>query len=215
MTAFNSRGSGKLAAALLLGVALAVTPAVADKGGNGGNAGNGGNGGNSSQSSGGNGGSHAKSDTQQGKSATSQKASKTNKTKKSAETDDDATDTASANSFGNINGFLHASPKALANASPKSVIGRVMTAYGAQLQSYLDASATAGDGSTDDTATTTAPTAADLQAALQKVSNKPVTAEMIAAVNDKLIATNPALSASLANSGKTVDQLDAEISAGL
>lgn len=215
MTGFNLRGGGKFAAALLLGVALIATPALAGKGGNGGNGGGGGNSSHSGGNNGGNGGAQSKSGAQQGKSAASHKAGKTTDTTDTTDTAETAgtEDDASGNAFGNINGFLHASPKALAHASSKSVIGRVVSAYGAKLQSYLDAAPAEGDSGTDGEAA--APTAADLQAALQKVSNKPVTAEMIAAVNDKLIATNPALSASLANSGKTVDELDAEISAGL
>ena len=52
-------------------------------------------------------------------------------------------------------------------------------------------------------------------AALAAAANKPLTPDVIKAVNDKLLATNPDLAASLAASGKTPEDLANEIAAAL
>jgi hypothetical protein len=92
----------------------------------------------------------------------------------------------SANDLGALNGFFHASPKALAHASPKSEIGKVV-AYGNLLGSFL----TPQKGATP-------PTLAQLAAALKAAANKPLSAAIIGAVNTKLAATNPSLSTAIA-----------------
>ncbi|MGT2466597.1 hypothetical protein ACVOMV_18575 [Mesorhizobium atlanticum] len=90
-----------------------------------------------------------------------------------------------ANDLGALNGFFHASPKALAKASPKSEIGKV-EAYGNLLASFLTP-----------TAGTTPPTLAQLAAALQLAANKPLSVAIIEAVDTKLAATNPSLATSI------------------
>lgn len=200
----------KLSAALLLGVALAGSPAFADKGGGG----HGGNGGGNSEH--GNSGDHgggkqnASDHSGHGKSGSHVKADDADDDS-TDETDDTADDSAAApkasttgqaaRAAGKLNGFLHASPTAIANASPKSALGKVRDGYGALLGAYLDPAAT------------TKPTAAELAAALEAASNKPVTADVIARVNAKLMKLDPTLSANLGT--KTPDQLAAEIAAAL
>ena len=108
---------------------------------------------------------------------------------KSADATQDAGTTSNGNSasaLGALNGFIHASPKALANASPKSEIGKAAVVYAGLLQNYL-APATG----------TTPPTLAQLASALSAAANKPLTPAIIEAVNAKLEATNPALAQSL------------------
>lgn len=176
MTDMLSKLMPRTLALALLGVALAGAPALADKGGNG-NGNSGGDHGNSASAHDGSMG--------QGKSATGTAAS-----------------SGAASKYGKLNGFLHASPTAIANASPKSAIGKV-AAYGRLLDAYVSADAT------------TKPTLQELQDALRAASNKPVTADTVAAVNAKLLDVNADLAASLAASGKTADDLNAELSAGL
>ena len=56
---------------------------------------------------------------------------------KSADATQDAGTTSNGNSasaLGALNGFIHASPKALANASPKSEIGKAAVVYAGLLQ---------------------------------------------------------------------------------
>ncbi|MFN4143632.1 hypothetical protein [Aestuariivirga sp.] len=196
MMNIDLRAFGKTASAVLLGMALAAAPALAEKGGNGkgGNGGTGGGGGGGSSNSQSSNGGGAKS-----QSAKSAKATKTTKATKS----EDGSGDASASSFGNINGFLHASPNALANASANSLIGRVTMVYGAQLRSYLN-------GTPDDTE----PTLEDLQNTLDEIANKDVTPEMIAAINQKLVENDPELAGYLETSGKTLEDLNIEVETG-
>lgn len=175
MKAFNTGGLVRLSTAVLLGLTLAGAPALADKGGNGG--GNGKSGENQGST---------KSNPGQTKVATAKATG------------------AGASTYGKLNGFLHASPKALAKASPNSAIGKVAKVYAGLLNSYLNPV----EG-------TTPPTAQEVAAALAAAANKPLTAAVIAKVNDKLIATNPDLSASLTASGKTAADLATEIAAAL
>ena len=91
-----------------------------------------------------------------------------------------------ANDLGALNGFFHASPKALAHASPKSEIGKV-EAYGNLLAGFLTPAAG-----------TTPPTLAQLAAALKAAANKPLSVAIIEAVDAKLAATNPSLATSIA-----------------
>ena len=83
-----------------------------------------------------------------------------------------------ASAFGKLNGFMHASPAALADASANSAIGKIAIVYAGLLESYLS----------DPTTTTTL---VDLQAALSDAANKPLSPEIIQAVNDKLATVDP------------------------
>jgi hypothetical protein len=95
-------------AAILLGAVLVASPALA-KNGKGGGAGNG----------------HEDS-----KNAD-------NSAQDASASDASTSKAKSAGSLGALNGFMHASPKALAHASAKSEIGRVAVVYGGLLQNYL------------------------------------------------------------------------------
>lgn len=109
-----------------------------------------------------------------------------------------------ARGYGKLNGFMHASATALAKASPKSSIGQVSKVYAGLLASYLAPAAG-----------TTAPSITQVASALAAAANKPLTAAQIAAINQRLLATNPTLAASLTTSGKTAEQLAAEVAAAL
>jgi len=144
--------------ALLLGVALAASPALADRGGNGGNGGAGGG----SSHAGGNG---------KGQGADHSKAGKDNgagSTDTDTDTDkpDDTSTVAATKTYGTINGFLHASKNGLLHASSNSAIGRVRDGYVA-----LATTATSGE---------------QLLEGLQAYSKKPVTKATLLATNQKL-----------------------------
>lgn len=179
----------RLSSAIILGLVLAQAPALAEKGGNGG--GNQGGGNSHSESLGGGNANH-------GKSTAAQLASAAKKA------DDTSTVKVKASAFGKLNGFLHASPTAIAHAAPNSAIGKVVAGYGGLLKTYLEPA----DG-------TTPPTAEDLAAALEAAANKPLTADVVAAINAKLIASSPDLANSLTQSGKTIDDVNGEIAAAL
>ena len=182
-----------IAAAAFITLSLAATPVLADKGGNGGGNGNGNSGGNGASNSNGNGGTKS---TSHGNSATAP-----GKTKVAAAS---AAAKGSASAYGKLNGFLHAPPKVLANASPKSAIGKVAKVCAGLLNACLNP--VEGE---------TAPTAADVAAALKAAANKPLGADIIAKVNTKLLATNSALADSLTASGKTASGLATEIAAAM
>lgn len=181
MKNFGLQKFATYSAVLLLGLSVAGAPALAEKGGNGN--GNGGNAGSNSGNAG-NGNSRSAS------------ATKTEKVK--------SNNGALASSYGKLNGFLHASPNALAKASPKSAIGKVAKVYAGLLNSYL----APAEGET-------VPGIEEVAIALAAAANKPLTAEIIAAVNAKLVATNPELATNMETSGKTAEDLAAEIAAAL
>jgi hypothetical protein len=83
--------------------------------------------------------------------------------------------------LGKLNGFFHASPQALANASPNSPLGRLAQAFRDALSAY--AGNTTGDP--------TAPSTADLGAILARATNKPVTPAQVQAIAARLAAVNP------------------------
>ena len=210
MTKSTLLSFAQIPAVLLVGLSLAAAPALADKGGNGNGGGNGGS--RAESSHGGNGGGKSKTE----KADRTEKAEKS-KSGKTDDTDDDddtyegddvsggkSVTGSTASAAGKLNGFLHASPRAIAKASPKSAIGRVVSEYGSLLDDYI--SPDEGE---------TAPTADELAAALQSVSNKPINADVIAAVNAKLLAANPDLKAELTESGKSIDDINTEISGSL
>jgi hypothetical protein len=80
--------------------------------------------------------------------------------------------------LGRLNGFMHASPQALANASPNSAIGKLSQEYRDALLGY----------STDGTVTT-----GELADILAEAANKPLTGEQVVAIHEKLIANNEEL----------------------
>lgn len=86
--------------------------------------------------------------------------------------------------LGRLNGFLHASPQALKNASANSAIGTLSKTYAEALAGYLAA---------DDTTTTTTVTEDDLAAILAKAANKPLSGEQVIAINEKLMSVDPEL----------------------
>jgi len=107
---------------------------------------------------------------------------------KSTQTDLAETDSMLPSNLGRLNGFLHASPQALANAAPNTVIGMLSKTYRDALAAYATSLATTDPTTTTDT---TPLTTDDMAAILAKAANKTLTAEQITAINDKLAATNP------------------------
>jgi hypothetical protein len=97
--------------------------------------------------------------------------------------------------LGRLNGFMHASPQALANASPNSAVGTLSKTYRDALLGY----------STDGTVTTT-----DLAGILAEAANKPLTGEQVIAVHEKLIATNPEIADDEALSAQLTDEAFAD-----
>lgn len=186
MTFASSRNTlFRTAGALVLGLSLIATPVVAGNG-------NGNGSGNAGSNAGGNKAGNA-----------SNKSSSAGSNKSAAATGKN-TQGVTARSYGKLNGFMHASPTALANAAPTSAIGKVAVVYAGLLSSYL---APADD--------TTAPAIEDVAAALADATNKPLTPDIIAAVNQKLLATDATLASSLTTSGKTPEDLAQEIANAL
>jgi hypothetical protein len=91
--------------------------------------------------------------------------------------------------LGRLNGFLNASPQALANASPNSAVGTLSKTYRDALLNV------------DGTVTTE-----DLAGILAEAANKPLTGEQVLAVHEKLIATNPDLAEDEALSAQLTDE---------
>jgi colicin import membrane protein len=81
--------------------------------------------------------------------------------------------------LGKLNAFFHASPEALAHASPNSAIGRISRTFKEALSAYA--------GNT----TGTPPTTSELGAILAKATNKAVTPEQVKAIATKLAEVNP------------------------
>src|SRR5262245_42084913 len=88
--------------------------------------------------------------------------------------------------LGRLNGFLHASPQALLNASANSAIGILSKTYRDALLGYT--TSTEETEETEETISTD-----DLAAILAKAANKPLTGEQVLAIHEKLIAENPEL----------------------
>ncbi len=91
--------------------------------------------------------------------------------------------------LGRLNGFLNASPQALANASPNSAVGTLSKTYRDALLNV------------DGTVTTD-----ELAGILAEAANKPLTGEQVLAVHEKLIATNPELAEDEALSAQLTDE---------
>jgi len=107
---------------------------------------------------------------------------------------DDSTatdDSMEAHNLGKLNGFFHASPNALANASPNSAIGQISQTFKNALSDFAAANETT-DTTTDPAATPpTGPSIADLGAILAKATNKTVTATQVKEIIDHLAEQNP------------------------
>lgn len=182
---------------------LAVAPAFAAGNGNGGGNG-GGDGGSHSES-------HENSSSKSSESSKSSKSSHESMSKSEHETHkksasgeagekEKAAMKASPSDLGKLNGFLHASPQALKKASPNSSIGLVTHGYADALTSYLSGGQSAK-------------TAADVYAALQAASNKPLTVATIEAVDAKLAKTDPALATAISSYPGGAKALAKEIAA--
>jgi hypothetical protein len=91
------------------------------------------------------------------------------------------------NNLGRLNGFMHASPQALANASPNSAVGVLSKTYKDALAGYL------GLGEDEDVVVTED----DLAAILARAANKPLSPEQIDAINEKLATLDPELDEAL------------------
>lgn len=89
------------------------------------------------------------------------------------------TDPMHPSNLGRLNGFMHASPQALASASPNSAIGTLSKTYKDALLGY--------------TGTGQPVTTEELADILAEAANKPLTGEQVVAIHEKLIATNPEL----------------------
>jgi hypothetical protein len=152
-------------------------------GGNGGGHG-GGNSGDHGNSGGGNGAAHGGG---QGKAAHAETADTDadDGDETGEETDDGSL---APNHLGKLNGFMNASPEALANASPNSAIGRISKTFADALRDFSAAnSETPGDPDAPPAGDpSTAPTAEDLGKILADATNKPVTAEQVEAIADRL-----------------------------
>lgn len=205
MTGFGKRKLASVSAALIFGLALAGAPAMAEKGGNGGGNGGGNHGGGNA---GGNNASHGKSaSTSKSLNASTKASHKPNTGKPMAKVamTKEKVKGSTASRFGKLNGFLHASDKALAHTAPDSAIGKVLYGYGDLLNAYL----------VPPVGGATAPTPAQLAAALAAAANKPLTEAAIAAVNARLLSYSPTLAENLKTSGKTAEGLLKEISGAL
>ena len=106
----------------------------------------------------------------------------------------------SANELGKLNGFFHASDTALAKASEDSAIGKISVVYAGLLNQYLLS------GGTE-------PTAAEVATALESAANKPLSPEIVAAVNARLLLTDANLTTNLGT--KPIADLNQEISTAL
>lgn len=181
----------RIAVAVFLSTAIAASPVFAGNGnGNGGGHG-GGNGGGHGGGKGNSGHSASVGGGQKTTKANSHKTAKASSGQKVAKASvspsQKLTKTVPANELGSLNGFLHASPKAYANAAPNSAIGKVHT-YAGLLQGYLSPEPGV-----------TPPTLAEVAASLDAAANKPLSTSSIEAVNAKLQANDPALAQSIDN----------------
>ena len=88
----------------------------------------------------------------------------------------------SKDELGRLNAFLHASPKALQHASPNSAIGIIAVQYRDVISAYLDGTAQGQQP---------APTLDAAAAVLAQAANKPLSPEIVAAINMRLAAENP------------------------
>lgn len=111
--------------------------------------------------------------------------------------DDDAPEddgSLAPSALGKLNGVLHASPQAIANASINSPIGKAR-AFGAALADFVGAADEDGEEDGDevdgDEADADPISVEDLGALMAGMTNKPVTAAQVEAVADRLAADDP------------------------
>ncbi len=154
-------------------------PAYAKNGNGGGNGGGkvGGNGG-------GNGGGQAGEHGNKGGSASAKGQAKAAKTG----TEDGEGEGLKPNQLGKLNGVLHASPNAIAHASENSPIGTARE-FGEALAGFLglgDEDTTEGEGDEVADDGTDEPTIDELGEMMANMTNKPVTADQVQAVADKV-----------------------------
>lgn len=100
----------------------------------------------------------------------------------------------SPHGLGKLNGFFHASPAGLENASPNSAIGRVAQTFRAALSDFAAAKAADQRDQTDadgTNPTAPAPTVGQLGAILAGATNKPVTAAQVQAIAGRLADLHP------------------------
>lgn len=213
----ESRRLGRVAlTALVIGFGVAAVSALpladvafAEKGGNGGGNGGGGGhgGGNGGGHGGGNGGGQGHgggngggNGNGHGNAGDNAKAGKSDDSSvdddSTASSDDATTDDGSmqASKLGKLNGFFHASPNGLANASPNSAIGRISQTFRDALSDFAEANQDETDTDTETDAEATPPTGPsveDLGAILAGATNKPVTATQVQAIIDRLAEQNP------------------------
>jgi hypothetical protein len=88
----------------------------------------------------------------------------------------------SKNELGRLNAFLHASSNALQQASSNSAIGIIAVQYRDVIGAYLDGVAQGQQP---------APTLDAAAAILAQAANKPLSPEIVAAINTRLAAENP------------------------
>lgn len=166
-------------------------------GGNGGGHGHdgghgGGNGGGQGNSGGGQGNGEGRSNDGPGNSANAGKADPdaAQSSDDDAATDDSTTDDGSMapSKLGKLNGFFHASPNGLANASPNSSIGRISHTFKEALSDFAAASQTPAD---PNATPPSGPSVDDLGAILAGATNKQVTAAQVQAIVDRLAEQNP------------------------
>jgi hypothetical protein len=148
--------------------------------------GNGNGGGNGGGHGGGNGGGHGKSSEDHGNAKGQAKTSDV------AATDGEETEGEglAPNELGKLNGVLHASPNAIAHASESSPIGTARE-FGEALAGFLDSAETPEEGEApaegEETADEdTAPTIDELGEMMARMTNKPVTADQVQAVAEKV-----------------------------
>ncbi len=201
-----------IAAAMPIGLAVLdlEQPAFAKNGnggGNGGGQGGGHGGGNGNGHGGGNdggGGNQGKANGHAKQAAADEGGLSGAKTHKAAKADlaadsdgDDAPDDAGSlkpSALGKLNGVLHASPQAIANASINSPIGKAR-AFGEALAGFIGATDETGEedgGEVDGEEAGAEPLSVeDLGALMAGMTNKPVTAAQVEAVADRLAADDP------------------------
>lgn len=197
MQRWSFHRAAQVAAMIIGGLSLAASPGWANDGNGRGDSENHGNAGSKHASSRNNSAASTRSGTQASRSQVKSRVQHQHRIRSIYEYDFE-----DAAAEGKLNGFLHASPDALVNASPHSPIGKVSKVYAGLLQDYLSAA----EG---------APTPRDLARALADASGRPLTVGIIAAVHDKLFTSDMDLAASLAGSGKTTQDLTNEIATAL
>jgi hypothetical protein len=110
--------------------------------------------------------------------------------------------------LGSLNGFFNASLAARLHANPRSAVGKISKTYADKLAAYLNL-----DPAATELERTTA--LAELAAALADASKKPVSAEVVSAINARLAEQDPALATALASADPSLDQSIADTASAL